>query len=121
MLLAFKSSTKKPFATSKRLACNIKLFQRYNSTSPQNIIGIDLGTTNSAVAIINHSTKTPKILENAQGHRTTPSIVAFTKEGDVLVGDPAKRQWLVNPENTFYATKRLIGRKYDDPEVQMHV
>ena len=121
MLSALKSSARKPFATSKRLACNIKLFQRYNSTSPQNIIGIDLGTTNSAVAIINHSTKTPKILENAQGHRTTPSIVAFTKEGDVLVGDPAKRQWLVNPENTFYATKRLIGRKYDDPEVQMDV
>jgi molecular chaperone DnaK len=97
--------------------------ERYNSTSAKStrVIGIDLGTTNSAVAIVDQATKQPKILENSQGARTTPSIVAFTQNGDVLVGEPAKRQWIVNPRNTFYATKRLIGRKFDDTEVQRDV
>lgn len=81
-----------------------------------NVIGIDLGTTNSAVAIVEG--KTPKILENEEGGRTTPSVVALTKDGRKLVGLAAKRQALVNPENTFYATKRFIGRKYTDDRIQ---
>ena len=62
--------------------------------------------------------KQPKVLENSEGARTTPSVVAFTKEGERLVGLPAKRQAVVNPENTFFATKRLVGRKFTDKEVQ---
>ncbi|CAF1180034.1 unnamed protein product [Rotaria sp. Silwood1] len=81
-----------------------------------NIIGIDLGTTNSCVAIMEG--KTPKVLENAEGMRTTPSVVAFTKDNERLVGMPAKRQAVTNPQNTFYATKRLIGRKFNDEEVK---
>ena len=80
------------------------------------IIGIDLGTTNSCVAIMDGSTA--KVIENSEGDRTTPSIVAFTKDGEVLVGAPAKRQSVTNPKNTFYAVKRLIGRKFTDAEVQ---
>ncbi|CAH6718412.1 import motor subunit, mitochondrial [[Candida] jaroonii] len=80
------------------------------------VIGIDLGTTNSAVAVMEG--KIPKIIENSEGGRTTPSIVAFTKEGERLVGIPAKRQAVVNPENTLFATKRLIGRRFEDKEVQ---
>ncbi|CAG8542396.1 41314_t:CDS:10 [Gigaspora margarita] len=83
------------------------------------VIGIDLGTTNSCVAIMEG--KTPRVIENAEGGRTTPSVVAFTKEGELLVGLPAKRQAVVNPENTFFATKRLIGRKFKDPEVQKDI
>jgi molecular chaperone DnaK len=79
------------------------------------VIGIDLGTTNSCVAVIEG--KTPKVIENAEGARTTPSIVAFTGDGEQLVGQPAKRQAVTNPENTFYAIKRLIGRRMDDPMV----
>lgn len=77
------------------------------------VIGIDLGTTNSCVAVMEGSN--PKVIENAEGMRTTPSIVAFTESGDKLVGIPAKRQAVTNPENTLFACKRLIGRKYDDP------
>jgi molecular chaperone DnaK len=77
------------------------------------VIGIDLGTTNSCVAVMEGST--PKVIENAEGSRTTPSIVAFTDEGERLVGQPAKRQGVTNPERTFFAIKRLIGRTYDDP------
>jgi len=77
------------------------------------VIGIDLGTTNSCVAVMDGST--PKVIENAEGMRTTPSVVAFTDSGENLVGIPAKRQAVTNPENTLYATKRLIGRRYDDP------
>jgi molecular chaperone DnaK len=80
------------------------------------VIGIDLGTTNSAVAVMEG--KIPKIIENSEGGRTTPSIVAFTKDGERLVGIPAKRQAVVNPENTLFATKRLIGRRFEDQEVQ---
>ncbi len=76
-------------------------------------IGIDLGTTNSCVAVMEGSKA--KVIENAEGGRTTPSMVAFTDDGQVLVGQPAKRQSITNPENTIYAIKRLIGRRYDDP------
>jgi molecular chaperone DnaK len=76
-------------------------------------IGIDLGTTNSVVAVMEGSKA--KVIENAEGGRTTPSMVAFTDDGEVLVGQPAKRQSITNPENTIYAIKRLIGRRYDDP------
>ena len=79
------------------------------------VIGIDLGTTNSCVAVMEG--KTPKVIENAEGARTTPSIVAFNTEGETLVGQPAKRQGVTNPENTFFAIKRLIGRRMDDPMV----
>nr|MDP9196522.1 molecular chaperone DnaK [Pseudomonadota bacterium] len=77
------------------------------------VIGIDLGTTNSCVAIMEG--KTPKVIVNAEGRNTTPSMVAFTKDGDRLVGEPAKRQAVTNPENTLFAIKRLIGRRFDDP------
>jgi molecular chaperone DnaK len=80
------------------------------------IIGIDLGTTNSCVAIIENGQ--PKVIENSEGSRTTPSIVAYTDEDEVLVGAPAKRQAVTNPKNTIYAVKRLIGRRYQDAEVQ---
>ncbi|MFG1397578.1 molecular chaperone DnaK [Roseixanthobacter pseudopolyaromaticivorans] len=80
------------------------------------IIGIDLGTTNSCVAVMEGSS--PKVIENAEGARTTPSIVAFTEDGERLVGQPAKRQGVTNPERTFFAVKRLIGRRYDDPTVE---
>ncbi len=77
------------------------------------IIGIDLGTTNSCVAVMDG--KDPKVIENSEGTRTTPSMVAFTKDDERLVGQPAKRQAVTNPENTLYAIKRLIGRRFDDP------
>ena len=80
------------------------------------IIGIDLGTTNSCVAIMEGGK--PRVIENAEGDRTTPSIVAYTKDGEVLVGASAKRQAVTNPKNTFYAVKRLIGRKFGDAEVK---
>ncbi len=79
------------------------------------VIGIDLGTTNSCVAIMDGSD--PRVIENAEGMRTTPSMVAFTEDGERLIGLPAKRQGVTNPENTFFAIKRLIGRRYDDPTV----
>src|ERR1700716_88005 len=80
------------------------------------VIGIDLGTTNSCVAVMEGMT--PKVIENAEGMRTTPSIVAFTEDGERLVGQPAKRQAVTNPERTIFAVKRLIGRRYDDPMVE---
>jgi molecular chaperone DnaK len=80
------------------------------------VIGIDLGTTNSCVAVMDG--KSPKVIENAEGMRTTPSIVAMTDDGERLVGQPAKRQAVTNPENTIFAVKRLIGRRYDDPTVE---
>jgi len=80
------------------------------------IIGIDLGTTNSCVAIMDG--KEPRVIENSEGSRTTPSMVAFTKDGERLVGQPAKRQAVTNPENTLFAIKRLIGRRFDDPQAK---
>src|SRR5262250_2380625 len=80
------------------------------------IIGIDLGTTNSCVAIMENGT--PKVIENSEGARTTPSIVAYMEDGEILTGAPAKRQAVTNPKNTLYAVKRLIGRRYQDAEVQ---
>ncbi|MFK7838813.1 MAG: Hsp70 family protein, partial [Bdellovibrionales bacterium] len=80
------------------------------------IIGIDLGTTNSCVAVMDG--KEPRVIENAEGARTTPSMIAFAKDGERLVGQPAKRQAVTNPEQTLYAIKRLIGRPFDDKQVQ---
>jgi molecular chaperone DnaK len=80
------------------------------------VIGIDLGTTNSCVAVMEG--KNPKVIENSEGRNTTPSIVAFTDDGERLVGQPAKRQAVTNPERTFFAVKRLMGRRYDDPMVE---
>lgn len=96
------------------------IFQVRNKSDEKvrgHVIGIDLGTTNSCVAVMEG--RTPKVIENAEGIRTTPSVVAFSKDGgERLVGAPAKRQAVTNPENTFYATKRLIGRRFEDPEVK---
>eukprot|EP00842_Homolaphlyctis_polyrhiza_P006918 jgi/Hompol1/815/HPOL_005430-RA len=94
------------------MAIDIQLFDKVQGQ----VIGIDLGTTNSCVAVMDG--KTPRVIENSEGGRTTPSIVAFSKDGELIVGTPAKRQAVVNSENTFFATKRLIGRKFDDPAVQ---
>ncbi len=80
------------------------------------VIGIDLGTTNSCVAVMDG--KEPRVIENSEGARTTPSMIAFTKDGERLVGQPAKRQAVTNPENTLYAVKRLIGRRFKDAEVK---
>jgi molecular chaperone DnaK len=80
------------------------------------VIGIDLGTTNSCVAIMEGGD--PKVIENSEGGRTTPSVVAFTDSGERLVGQIARRQAITNPENTLFAVKRLIGRKFEDKEVQ---
>ncbi|KAK3831563.1 MAG: hsp7-like protein [Linnemannia gamsii] len=88
----------------------------YSAAIQGPVIGIDLGTTNSCVSVMEG--KIPRVIENAEGARTTPSVVAFTKEGEMVVGQAAKRQAVVNPENTIYATKRLIGRKFSDPAVQ---
>src|SRR5574340_1172544 len=79
------------------------------------IIGIDLGTTNSVVAVMEGGE--PKVIANEEGGRTTPSVVSFTKTGERLVGEVAKRQAITNPENTVYSIKRFMGRKYDEPEV----
>ena len=80
------------------------------------VIGIDLGTTNSCIAIMDGAT--PRVVENAEGARTTPSMVAFSEDGERLVGQPAKRQAVTNPENTLFAVKRLIGRRFDDKTVK---
>ncbi|GFP86850.1 heat shock 70 kDa protein mitochondrial [Phtheirospermum japonicum] len=88
------------------------------STKPagNDVIGIDLGTTNSCVSVMEG--KNPKVIENSEGARTTPSVVAFSQKGELLVGTPAKRQAVTNPTNTVFGTKRLIGRRYDDPQTQ---
>ncbi|AFZ79794.1 DnaK family member protein [Theileria equi strain WA] len=99
-----------------RVSRGIHTSSRLNSKVQGDVVGIDLGTTNSCVAIMEGST--PKVIENAEGMRTTPSIVAFTDDGQRLVGVVAKRQAVTNPENTVFATKRLIGRKYDDDVIK---
>jgi molecular chaperone DnaK len=128
----FNRSTKKNKTKQKRIDLykmlnqifqrNAVLMGRRWASSNGKVIGIDLGTTNSCVAVLEGST--PRVIENSEGGRTTPSVVAFTKDGERLVGVPAKRQAVTNPANTLYATKRLIGRKYSDSEVkedQKHV
>src|SRR3954447_9467807 len=88
-------------------------------TDMAKIIGIDLGTTNSCVAIMEGGK--PKVIENSEGSRTTPSIVAYTDNDEILVGAPAKRQAVTNAKNTIFAVKRLIGRKFDDKETQKDI
>ncbi|KAK9842294.1 hypothetical protein WJX81_004981 [Elliptochloris bilobata] len=110
-----------PASTSSALAdtfLHVRAFSgsAARAASGNEIIGIDLGTTNSCVAVMEG--KSPKVIENAEGARTTPSVVAFTEKGDRLVGLPAKRQAVTNPHNTVFATKRLIGRPFDDPLTQ---
>ena len=83
------------------------------------IIGIDLGTTNSCVSVLDGDA--PKVIENAEGDRTTPSVIAFAEDGETLVGQPAKRQAVTNPTNTLFAIKRLIGRKFKDDVVQKDI
>ena len=83
------------------------------------IIGIDLGTTNSCVAIMEG--EKPKVIENKEGDRTTPSIIAYADDGEILVGQPAKRQAVTNPDNTLFAVKRLIGRRFKDQVVQKDI
>jgi molecular chaperone DnaK len=83
------------------------------------IIGIDLGTTNSCVAIMEGGK--PKVIENSEGARTTPSIVAYADDGEILCGAPAKRQAVTNAKNTLYAVKRLIGRRFEEKEVQKDI
>lgn len=109
-LLGGFSNGSKSFTSNKS-----PLGHRNYSTQQSEIIGIDLGTTNSCVAVMEGAE--PRVIENAEGMRTTPSIVAFTAEGERLIGIPAKRQSQTNPTNTIYASKRLIGRLYNDPEV----
>eukprot|EP00070_Physeter_catodon_P037101 XP_028343995.1 heat shock 70 kDa protein, mitochondrial-like [Physeter catodon] len=104
----FPWSDARPISTS---------FARYSSSKPRgDVVGIDLGTTNSCVAVMEGSQ--PKVIENSEGMRTTPSIVAFTSDGQRLVGIVAKRQAVTNPENTVFATKRLIGRRYDEEAIK---
>ena len=83
------------------------------------IIGIDLGTTNSCVAVLDGDKV--RVFENSEGRRTTPSVVAYTKDGESIVGDAAKRQAVTNPKNTLFAIKRLIGRRFEDKEVQRDI
>lgn len=109
-------STLRTLASTSRLASRNVYRFKSNETVRGHVIGVDLGTTNSCVAVMEG--KQAKVIENAEGIRTTPSVVAFTKEGERLVGAPAKRQAVTNSQNTLYATKRLIGRKFDDQEVQ---
>jgi len=91
-------------------------FHKANSYLSGPVIGIDLGTTNSCVSVMEG--KESRVIENAEGARTTPSVVAFTKHGERLVGLPAKRQSVVNSQNTVHAFKRLVGRQFKDKEVQ---
>ncbi|CAN6196071.1 unnamed protein product [Urochloa humidicola] len=109
---------------SLQSTCAANVFSKWGSlarpfsarAAGNDIIGIDLGTTNSCVSVMEG--KNPKVIENAEGARTTPSVVAFNPKGERLVGTPAKRQAVTNPQNTFFGTKRLIGRRFDDPQTQ---
>ncbi|GLT98052.1 hypothetical protein SLE2022_155780 [Rubroshorea leprosula] len=108
------------FTSSSKTSAGINWasFSRAFSSKPagNDVIGIDLGTTNSCVAVMEG--KNPKVIENSEGSRTTPSVVAFNQKGELLVGTPAKRQAVTNPTNTLFGTKRLIGRRFDDPQTQ---
>ncbi|GLT52267.1 hypothetical protein SLA2020_256150 [Shorea laevis] len=108
------------FTSSSKTSTGINWasFSRAFSSKPagNDVIGIDLGTTNSCVAVMEG--KNPKVIENSEGSRTTPSVVAFNQKGELLVGTPAKRQAVTNPTNTLFGTKRLIGRRFDDPQTQ---
>ncbi|CAN6204573.1 unnamed protein product [Urochloa humidicola] len=109
---------------SLQSTCAANVFSKWGSfarpfsakAAGNDIIGIDLGTTNSCVSVMEG--KSPKVIENAEGARTTPSVVAFNPKGERLVGTPAKRQAVTNPQNTFFGTKRMIGRRFDDPQTQ---
>ncbi|CAL5064184.1 unnamed protein product [Urochloa decumbens] len=109
---------------SLQSTCAANVFSKWDSfarpfsakAAGNDIIGIDLGTTNSCVSVMEG--KNPKVIENAEGARTTPSVVAFSPKGERLVGTPAKRQAVTNPQNTFFGTKRMIGRRFDDPQTQ---
>ena len=114
--LSFTSSL---LSSSSPFSLSSSSFSRSFASDSTQIVGIDLGTTNSCVAVMEG--KTPRVIENAEGARTTPSIVAFTESGERLVGQPAKRQAVQNPECTFFATKRLIGRRFDDAMVQKDI
>lgn len=107
------------YHTSRTVFADAKGAASSSGSKPRDVIGIDLGTTNSCVAIMEG--KTPRVIENAEGVRTTPSVVAFSNDGERLVGQPAKRQAVTNPGNTFYATKRLIGRTFDDPAIKQDI
>ncbi|XP_063715713.1 stress-70 protein, mitochondrial-like [Symsagittifera roscoffensis] len=120
MTQLLRRSSSAQFYSSLKLNGGLYQSTRLSSGKVQgNVVGIDLGTTNSCVAVMEG--KQAKVLENAEGNRTTPSVVAFTKNDERLVGIPAKRQAVTNPENTLFATKRLIGRRFDDPETQKDI
>ncbi|KAK3182699.1 hypothetical protein Dsin_029985 [Dipteronia sinensis] len=112
------SSNVKPSWTPSIMGNRLTSVSRAFSSKPagNDVIGIDLGTTNSCVALMEG--KTPKVIENSEGARTTPSVVAFNQKGELLVGTPAKRQAVTNPTNTLFGTKRLIGRRFEDPQTQ---
>ena len=101
--------------------CTIKIntYMNLKIIIMSKVIGIDLGTTNSCVSIMEGTQA--KVLENTEGARTTPSVVAFTDEEEKLIGQPAKRQAVTNPENTIFAVKRLIGRNFEDPTVKKDI
>ncbi|KAI3707950.1 hypothetical protein L2E82_36899 [Cichorium intybus] len=118
-LSAFKSlSGAKPSWVGSHLSHKMGMLSRPFSSRPlgNEVIGIDLGTTNSCVAVMEG--KTAKVIENSEGSRTTPSVVAFNQKGELIVGTPAKRQAVTNPTNTVFGTKRLIGRRFEDPQTQ---
>merc|ERR1712142_684801 len=103
----------------KTSVTGMNLLQRTYATVQGSVIGVDLGTTNSCVSVMEGSA--PKVIENSEGARTTPSVIAFTGDGERLVGAPARRQAVTNPTNTLYASKRYIGRRFDDKEVQKDI
>ncbi|KAM4110598.1 hypothetical protein ACJW30_05G003700 [Castanea mollissima] len=116
-LAACRSNAKTSFATSPFVNKWASLARPFSSRPVgSDVVGIDLGTTNSCVSVMEG--KNPKVIENAEGARTTPLVVAFDKKGELIVGTPAKRQGVTNPSNTFSGTKRLIGRRFDDPQIQ---
>lgn len=116
-LLQLTSNAKTSLATSPFASKLASLARPFSSRPVGNdVIGIDLGTTNSCVAVMEG--KSPKVIENAEGTRTTPSVVAINQKGELLVGTPAKRQAVTNPTNTLFGTKRMIGRRFDDPQTQ---